>query len=298
MRATAILLIFAGLALHASLSQNPAPEPPALLKLLQDRYQIALDRELAGVREAYRQELLKVKEGFTSAGDLDSALAVEAELKGEDRPGKPARLAAAKESYHRAVERVAGSLRPAYVRELTALRADLTKAGKLADAVAVDHELKAQTAAAGAPAGTTANPAAKGLPAGALVIEALIDGPSELRVQRDSIHWLNEANAKPGRHNGKKEPTYVNDLPWHPEWENPADRGDDKSKPYPLPARFDSNRLDFKLISVSTSRGVAGIEQRDPIKARGVGSDYSVYIPDKLSGARWYKFAIFPKGAR
>jgi hypothetical protein len=297
MRAAAILLILAGFCVPASPAQSPGAEVPPALKQLMDRYQGALDRELAGVKEANRQELLKLKEEFTSAGDLDSALAVEAELNGRESATKPARLVAAKESFNRAVQRVTDTLRPAYVRELTALRSDLTKAGKLAEAVAVDNELKAQVATASAPAGSAGSPAA-GLPSGAVVIEALIDGPSELRVQKDGIYWINVANAKPGRHTGKKEPTYVNDVAWQPEWKNPADRGDDKSKPYLLPQRLDSPRLDFKLIAVTARRGDAGLDTRDPIKTKGVGSEYSVYIPDLMSGSRWYKFAIYPKGTR
>jgi hypothetical protein len=270
-----------------------AQEGSPALQLLKERYQNAIDRELVPVNEGYRQELLKLKEAFSAAGDLDSALAVESEINGQGKEPRPPRLVTAKEKYDAAAQRVENNLKPAYIRELGKLKTDLTRAGKLTEALAVDAEIKAQdTSVAGAP------PSTPGLPAKSLIIEALIDGPSELRVQKEDLYWINEANAKPGRHNGAKEPTYVNDVAWQPEWENPADRGNDKSKPYHLPERIDPGRLDLKLISVSAKRGESGVEQRDPIKAKGVGSDYSVYVPDKLSGARWYKFALVPKGSR
>jgi hypothetical protein len=270
-----------------------AQEGPPAFQLLKDRYQSAIDREMAPVNEGYRQELLRLKEAFSAAGDLDSALLVDAEIKGQGKAPKHPRLVTAKEKYDAAVQRVENSLKPAYIRELGKLKTDLTRAGKLTQALAVDAEIKAKDATvAGVPASIP------GLPAKSLIIEALIDGPSELRVQKEDLYWINEANAKPGRHNGINEPTYVNEVAWQPEWENPADRGDDKSKPYHLPERVDPGRFDFKLISVSTKRGDPGIEQRDPIKAKGVGSDFSVSIPDKLSGARWYKFALVPKGSR
>jgi lipoprotein NlpI len=269
-----------------------AQEASSGLQLLKVRYQNALDRALAPVNEGYGRELLRLKDSFTRSGDLDAALAVDAEIKGQGKTPKPPRLVTARETYDAAVQRVVSGMKPTYLRELDKLKAELTRAGKLTEAIAVDSEMKVQdTIAAGALA------PAPGLPAGGLIIEALIDGPSELRVQKEGIYWINESNAKPGRHNGVKEPTYVNDVPWQPEWDDPGDRGTDKSKPYHLAQRLDPGRLELNLISVSSKRGESGIEQRDPIKTKGLGSDLSVYIPDTLSGARWYKFALVPKGS-
>jgi hypothetical protein len=57
------------------------------------------------------------------------------------------------------------------------------------------------------------------LPPSAIVIEALIDGQSELRVTKDSLYWIHTgASAKPGRHEKANEPTYVNGKPWMPVW--------------------------------------------------------------------------------
>jgi tetratricopeptide (TPR) repeat protein len=283
----------ASLKAPASQPAMPLQNASSGLRLLKEQYQNAIDRALVPVKDGYGRELLKLRDAFTRAGDLDSAVAVDAEIKGQGKTQKPPRLVAAKETYDAAVQRVVSGIKPAYLRELDKLKAELVRAGKLTEAIAVDSEIRAQdTGAVGAAAST---PAA---PAGGLIIEALIDGPSELRVQKEGIYWINEANAKPGRHNGAKEPTYVNEVAWQPVWDDPADRGTDKSKPYPLAQRLDPGRLELKLLSVSSKRGDAGIEQRDPIKAKGVGSDFSVTIPDTLSGARWYKFALVPKGSR
>lgn len=67
-------------------------------------------------------------------------------------------------------------------------------------------------------------------PPNSVVIECLIDGPSELRVNKDGIYWINGDNAKPGRHSGQEEPTYVDGKSWRPNWNNPrADRGVDRT---------------------------------------------------------------------
>jgi hypothetical protein len=289
MRAILVFLFLVGLVVPAMNAQDTSSG----LQLLKGQYQNAIDRALVPVNEGYGRELLKLRDAFTRAGDLNSAVAVDAEIKGQGKTPKPPRLVAARETYDAAVQRVVSGMKPAYLRELDKLKAELTRAGKLTEAIAVDSEMKAQDTGT-----TSAAASAPGVPAGGLIIESLIDGPSELRVQKEGIYWINEANAKPGRHNGAKEPTYVNEVAWQPEWDDPADRGTDKSKPYPLAQRLDPGRLEFKLISVSSKRGDAGIEQRDPIKAKGVGSDFSVSIPDTLSGARWYKFALVPKGSR
>lgn len=208
----------------------------------------------------------------------------------------------AKAIYENAVSKA----RTQYLAVLLSAQKTVLASGDLKEANAVQDEINDISGKAPGSTGSSINSlgaaanstGAEELPANALIVEVLIDGPSELRVQKESLYWINELNAKPGHHSGKKEPTYLNGAAWLPEWGDPGSRGTDKSKPYPLPVRLDQGRLDFKLISVSTKRGDTGIETRDPIKARGVGSDYSVLIPDKQSGAKWYKFAIFPKGSR
>ncbi len=123
------------------------------------------------------------------------------------------------------------------------------------------------------------------------VVEALIDGPSELRVTRAGIYWKNIANAKPGRHEGRNEPTYVDDQPWKPRWKDASkDRGADTSDVRSI--ALDPDKLQFELFAVGSTHGGTGIEKRRAITVKKVGDELSVLIPDPEGGSKWYRFAL------
>ena len=87
-----------------------------------------------------------------------------------------------------------------------------------------------------------------------VIIETLIDGPSELRVKKDGIYWINGGNAKPGRHEGQEEPTYVNGKSWRPNWrESEKDRGVDRSATKSVDG-VDPSTTEFKLVMVGFAR--------------------------------------------
>lgn len=124
------------------------------------------------------------------------------------------------------------------------------------------------------------------------VIETLIDGPSELRVKKDGIYWINGGNAKPGRHDGQEEPTYVNGKSWRPNWrESEKDRGVDRSASKSLDG-VDPAKTEFKLVMVGFARDSVGIEKRDQIQITRKGDELSIVIPDSQSGSRWYRFEL------
>jgi hypothetical protein len=134
------------------------------------------------------------------------------------------------------------------------------------------------------------------LPTNALVVEAFIDGPSELRVKKDGIYWINGENAKPGRHARANEATYVNGKAWMPVWKkHTTERGVDRSNAHAISPAVDPSKLDLKLVSVTIQRGGAGIDQRDALKVNMADQELSILIPDGQSGARWYKIALIPK---
>lgn len=124
------------------------------------------------------------------------------------------------------------------------------------------------------------------------VIETLIDGPSELRVKKDGIYWINGGNAKPGRHDGQEEPTYVNGKSWRPNWrESEKDRGVDRSATKSVDG-IDPAKTEFKLVMVGFARDSVGIEKRDQIQITRKGDELSIVIPDSQSGSRWYRFEL------
>ncbi len=129
----------------------------------------------------------------------------------------------------------------------------------------------------------------------AVVIEALIDGPSELRVKKDGIYWINGTNAKPGRHEGHEEPTYVDGKSWRPNWkEARQDRGVDRTATKSVDG-IDPDKVEFKLLSISSQRDGTGIEKRDPVQVSKIKDELSINIPDSQGGSRWYRFALVKK---
>jgi hypothetical protein len=127
------------------------------------------------------------------------------------------------------------------------------------------------------------------------VIETLIDGPSELRVKKDGIYWINGGNAKPGRHEGQEFPTYVNGKSWRPNWkESRKDRGVDRSATKSLDG-IDPTKIDIKLVMVGFTRDAVGIEKRDEIRTSRPGDELSIVIPDSQSGSRWYRFELIQR---
>jgi len=140
----------------------------------------------------------------------------------------------------------------------------------------------------------TPSPAEAALPADALVIQALVDGPSELRVKKGGIYWINGRNAKPGKYSAGYYPTYVGGVAWVPVWSNSKPRGKDKTAVHSVNIP-DPLNLDFKLITVGVEKNSPGIEKRDEIKLSVDGEEFSIEIPDRQAGARWYKFALIPK---
>lgn len=129
-----------------------------------------------------------------------------------------------------------------------------------------------------------------------IVIEALIDGPSELRIKPDGIYWRNLANAKPGKHEGQDAPTYINGREWKPVWTTPDDeRGADFSEVETLKG-VEPLKLRFKLLAVTSTRGFTGMDKRDEVVVHQVGDELAILIPDSQKGSRWYKFELVPRG--
>lgn len=124
------------------------------------------------------------------------------------------------------------------------------------------------------------------------IVEALIDGPSELRVKKDGIYWINGENAKPGRHGGQEESCYVNGKSWRPVWKNARqERGVDRTATKNVEG-IDPTKLEVKLAMVGISRKSSGIENRDAIRTSLVDGELSILIPDGQSGSRWYRLEL------
>jgi hypothetical protein len=129
------------------------------------------------------------------------------------------------------------------------------------------------------------------VPGERLQVEAYIDGAAELHLGKEGFYWVEGDSAKPGRHGGRNEPTYVNGEKWLPVWGKPGEGGPDRSQPYPF--KFASPCYDLEIPSISTEQGVPGRDVRDPVTVRCLKDEQVLFIPDTQEGARWYTLRLF-----
>lgn len=158
-RHAAIFIIAFGL--WSSSSRVTAADTPAALTALRTSYEKAVERATAGTKETYLKELQKLRTAFSQAGDLDSTLAVDGEIKGQPVPNTIFALGKLKDQYQSARANAAAPVTATYRQELTKLKIEFTKSGNLDDAVAVDAELKAVAAGAAPTGASTGSDAAK-----------------------------------------------------------------------------------------------------------------------------------------
>ncbi len=126
-------------------------------------------------------------------------------------------------------------------------------------------------------------------------IEALIDGDTQLVVTSTGIRWQSLGSAKPGRHEGRNEPTWVNGAKWMPVWAQPdEDRGVDQTQEFPLGIGFKD--LKFELLAVGDHRGAEGIKPRSEVTTQQLLNSSVVTIPDEEEGSMWYRFALHKPG--
>jgi hypothetical protein len=132
-----------------------------------------------------------------------------------------------------------------------------------------------------------AEQAAGGSGTESVLVEALIDGSSELHIIPTGIYWVENGVAKPGMHDKIKYPTFVNGREWWPKWGKPAEsRGDDTSQPLQLP--IGSGELNYEIVSITEKRGEKGIADRDAVTLKKTADECVLSIPDGQIGAMWY----------
>ncbi|NBT49230.1 MAG: DUF5011 domain-containing protein, partial [Actinobacteria bacterium] len=78
---------------------------------------------------------------------------------------------------------------------------------------------KAESLAGTDPNDAAAHPHPPGSAITSLRVRAHIDGPSQLILSPEGIRWYHwDWTAVPGRHEGRNDPTYLNDVTWYPDW--------------------------------------------------------------------------------
>lgn len=129
-----------------------------------------------------------------------------------------------------------------------------------------------------------------------VIVKALVDGPSEFIVTTNGFQWKNGMNAKPGKHEGRNEPTYIHATSWYPVWgAGSGERGTDTSDVFPWPVK--SSRFDFELLAIGDTPNATTVEPRtSPTISYGVDGSMIISIPDPESGSKWYIFAVIMNG--
>jgi len=125
-----------------------------------------------------------------------------------------------------------------------------------------------------------------------VIIKVLVDGPSELIVTTNGFQWKNGMNAKPGRHESRNEPTYINETAWYPDWgANDNERGVGTSDVCPWPIK--SSQFDFELLAIGDTPDATTVEPRtSPTTSYGADGSMIVSIPDPEPGSKWYVFVV------
>jgi len=177
------------------------------------------------------------------------------------------------------------------IKEMTALQQKFTKAGDLDSAQMLQARIEEATKE-NAFIQRTATLRSGEAPK-EVIVQALIDGSTELRITAEGIYWaILGGVAKPGRHQGADEPTYVNGSAWRPRYEeNRQDRGTDTSAVYRMP--LFPEMMKFELLAVGPEKDSNGVERRSPISERRSDKDYVLTIPDNDGGSRWYKIRLY-----
>jgi hypothetical protein len=133
------------------------------------------------------------------------------------------------------------------------------------------------------------------LPLDSMVVDAYVDEVSDLWIKGDGLIWKNvTAAAKPGRGDGRNEPTYINGQPWYPAWiEQERDQGIDLSElhAHPLKPGF----YHAKLLAVGEDRENWSKEQAekgDFVETIELPESLVVRFTDPGRHPQWYRILV------
>ena len=121
-----------------------------------------------------------------------------------------------------------------------------------------------------------------------LVVEAYIDGDSELHLTANGLYWKEGGVSKPGKQDGNNFPTFIDRVPWMPEWGRPeSNSGSDESKPLPLKLGRLHYNIETMAVGGEHDKNPAklhGIEHRDPVTILDGDGEQVISIPRHAGG--------------
>lgn len=113
-------------------------------------------------------------------------------------------------------------------------------------------------------------------------VRALVDGLSELWFGADRLTWVHSEGARPGLPGSFDEPTFINDVPWRPQW----DRQRRASSPMqPQSVAYDIPREGAAVV-------LDLVQARGTVRARVLQDWFVLTFDDRKPGAAWYEVLV------
>ena len=202
----------------------------------------AIEARLDQAKAAYRRATSSSKASLiavidsritaaTDAGDLKTIKSLQQLKESAEADGTissdvtDASIVAAKARYNQEIQADNAQIADAYRQTIR----DFTKARQIEQADKIQTEFDGLPELAQSGAGDA------GKSRGALLVEANIDGDSELHLTKSGIYWKELGLVKPGMANRNHLPTYVNGKAWLPVWGNPRPGARRRSNPTSAP---------------------------------------------------------------
>ncbi|MDF1850226.1 MAG: hypothetical protein P1U85_05275 [Verrucomicrobiales bacterium] len=218
----------------------------------------------------YGKHLEKLQAALQEKGDLDGALALSKEREtiaagqaGEVTENDPPELAKARHLYDEAREKMISEvsaevlpLRKKLIEDLGTVIEELTKAGRIDDALATKARFDAEVEKLNEV--SLPKPAPRGLSEGRISFKLQIDGRSYLLLRGDEVWYDHRGGAwtKPGLHNGNFPTTINRNVEWLPKWNDKVTERFDADLGLPT----DGDPYTVK-VRVSNGRGIAKVIQ-------------------------------------
>jgi hypothetical protein len=281
-------------------TQEPTKEVlPAALTLEVAEYNAKRTEGLGRLKDQAKTQLEGVLKDQMQAGKLDEANAINKliatlPVTSPEKAIPPEKLPSAavlvlKDHTSKAFAGISG-LNEQFIPRLDKVKVDLLKLGDLAGANATEAKIRELREEADLLKPTKKTPGKEDEVVAEFTVEALIDGGSQLHVTKDGIYWMVPGGeAKPGKHEGANEGTYVNGSRWKPNWRLEGDRGPDTSDVYPI--KTTAPKVTVETVNVSKTR-FGRNENRTPVISSVKDDHFVVTIRDPEGGSRWYKLRI------
>lgn len=128
-----------------------------------------------------------------------------------------------------------------------------------------------------------------------LIIEAQVDGRSDLHITGHGLYWEHRSGEKPGQPDGRGKFVTVNGRRWYPEWEFSSFESTDADDSVVVPIKIGGAVWNYKLESVSDVKTGKAAPKRGSVKQVPKREELVLEINDSASGAGTYRISLTKK---